>query len=101
MEKNIGVCDTLKFNIYVYWEKDVCNYMEIPKYIQNKIKQQIDACEKAMKLEREIENWCQLSGFDPYSKEYKEIKGRLADAVAPLNADKIKEIADKIQWDKG
>ena len=74
--------------------------MEIPKYIQNKIKQQIDACEKATKLEREIENWCQLSGFDSYSKEYKEIKGRLADAVAPLNADKIKEIADKIQWDK-
>lgn len=75
--------------------------MEIPKYIQNKIKQQIDACEKAAKLEREIENWCQLSGFDPYSKEYKEIKGRLVDAVAPLNADKIKEIADKIQWNKG
>lgn len=74
--------------------------MEIPKYIQNKIKQQIDACEKATKLEREIENWRQLSGFDSYSKEYKEIKGRLADAVVPLNADKIKEIADKIQWDK-
>lgn len=68
---------------------------------RTKIKQQIDACEKAAKLEREIENWCQLSGFDPYSKEYKEIKGRLVDAVAPLNADKIKEIADKIQWNKG
>ena len=32
------------------------------------------ACKKASKLEAEIENWCQLSGFDPYSKEYKEIK---------------------------
>lgn len=71
--------------------------MEIPKYIQNKIKQQIEACNKAAKLEAEIENWCQLSGFDPYSKEYKEIKGELVDAVAPLNADKIKEIADKIK----
>lgn len=53
---------------------------------------------KASKLEVEIENWCQLSGFDPYSKEYKEIKGRLVDAVAPLNADKIKEIANRIEY---
>lgn len=76
--------------------------MEIPKYIQNKIKQQNEACKKASKLEAEIENWCQLSGFDPYSKEYKEIKGRLVDAVAPLNADKIKEIANRIEyWWKG
>lgn len=74
--------------------------LEIPKYIQSKIKQQIDACEKAARLEEEIENWCQLSGFDPYSKEYKEIKGRLDDAVAPLNANKIKEIADKFQRNK-
>ena len=74
--------------------------MEVPKYVQNKIKQQIEACGKATKLQAEIENWCQLSGFDPYSKEYKEIKGRLNDAVAPLNANKIKEIADKIQWNK-
>lgn len=71
--------------------------MEIPKYIQNKIKQQIDACDKARKLEKEIDNWCCLSGFDPYSKDYKETKGKLADAVAPLNADKIREIADKIK----
>lgn len=53
---------------------------------------------KASKLEAEIENWCQLSGFNPYSKEYKEIKGRLVDAVAPLNADKIKEIANRIEY---
>jgi hypothetical protein len=71
--------------------------MEIPKYIQNKIKQQIEACKKAEKLEREINTWCYLSGFDIYTKEYKETKGRLADAVAPLNADKIKEIADKMK----
>ena len=70
--------------------------MEIPKYIQTKIKQQNEACFKAAKLQREIENWCQLSGFDPYSKEYKEINGKLIDAVSPLNADKIKEIADEI-----
>lgn len=72
--------------------------MEIPKYIQNKIKQQNEACKKVSKLEAEIENWCQLSGFNPYSKEYKEIKGRLVDAVAPLNADKIKEIANRIEY---
>ena len=29
--------------------------MEIPKYIQNKIKQQNEACKKASKLETEIE----------------------------------------------
>ena len=52
---------------------------------------------KAEKLEREINTWCYLSGFDIYTKEYKETKGRLADAVAPLNADKIKEIADKMK----
>ena len=70
--------------------------LEIPKYIQNKIKQQNEACFKAAKLQMEIENWCELSGLDPYSKEYKDIYGKLIDAVSPLNADKLKEIADKI-----
>lgn len=58
--------------------------MEIPKYIQNKIKQQIEACNKAEKLEREIDRWCYLSGFDPYSKDYKETKGNLAFAQQQL-----------------
>jgi hypothetical protein len=31
--------------------------MKIPKYIQNKIKQQNEACKKASKLEVEIEIW--------------------------------------------
>lgn len=34
------------------------DYMELPKYIQDKIKQQNEACFKADKLEREIDNWC-------------------------------------------
>ena len=54
--------------------------MEIPKYIQNKIRQQIEACEKAKKLEQEIDNWCGLSGINTYNVAYKETKGRLIDA---------------------
>lgn len=53
---------------------------------------------KQVNQKQKLENWCQLSGFDPYSKEYKEIKGRLVDAVAPLNADKTKEIANRIEY---
>ncbi len=37
--------------------------MEIPKYIQDKIKQQNEACFKAAKLESEIANWCDKSGM--------------------------------------
>lgn len=70
--------------------------MEIPKYIQDKIKQQNEACIRADKLEREIDNWCDKSGIDIWSKEYKETKGILSDAVAPVNANKIKIMADKI-----
>lgn len=53
---------------------------------------------KQVNQKQKLKNWCQLSGFDPYSKEYKEIKGRLVDAVAPLNADKIKKIANTIEY---
>ncbi len=70
--------------------------MELSKYIQDKIKQQNEACFKAAKLEREIDNWCDKSGIDIWSKEYKETKGTLYDAVAPVNGNKIKEIADRI-----
>lgn len=70
--------------------------MEIPKYIQNKIRQQIEACEKAKKLEQEIDNWCRLSGINTYNATYKETKGRLTDAVSPINAEKLKELADEV-----
>lgn len=70
--------------------------MEIPKYILSKIKQQNEACIKAAELEREIDNWCDKSGIDIWSKEYKEVKGSLVDAVAPLKGNKIKELADEI-----
>ena len=70
--------------------------MELPKYILDKIKQQNEACFKADKLEREIDNWCDKSGIDICSKEYKETKGTLDDAVAPVNGNRIKQIADKI-----
>lgn len=70
--------------------------MELPKYIQDKIKQQNKAYFKAAKLEREIDNWCDKSGNDIWSKEYKETKGTLDDAVAPVNGDKIKFLAEKV-----
>lgn len=74
------------------WE----DYMEIPKYIQDKIKQQNEACFKADKLEREIDNWCDKSGIDIWSKEYKETKGTLDDAVSPVNGDKIIKLANRV-----
>lgn len=70
--------------------------MEIPKYILGKIKQQNEAIKKAIKLEQEIDNWCNLSGIDIYDSEYKETKGKIVDAVAPIDSNKIKELADKI-----
>ena len=49
--------------------------MELPKYIQDKIKQQNEAVFKVQRLEMEIDNWCDKSGIDIWSKEYKETKG--------------------------
>ena len=72
--------------------------MELPKYILDKIKQQNEACFKAGKLEREIDNWCDKSGIDIWSQEYKETKGTLDDAVAPVSGNRIKQIVDKI-WE--
>lgn len=70
--------------------------MEIAKYILNKIRQQNEACEKAIKLEYEIDNYCNLSGFKIWEDEYRETKGKLIDSVAPINKEKLIEIANKI-----
>lgn len=70
--------------------------MEIVKYIQDKIRQQNEACHRAIKLEREIDNWCNLSGIEIYSEEYKETKGKLADAVSLIDGKRLTEIVDKI-----
>lgn len=69
--------------------------MDIPKYILEKIKQQNEACIKASILEQEIDNWCDKSGIDIFSNEYKRVKGTLEDAVAPINGEEIKKLADK------
>lgn len=66
--------------------------MELPKYIQDKIKQQNEAVFKAQKLEREIDNWCDKSRIDIWSKEYGETKGQLEDAVAPVSKDLISKL---------
>lgn len=66
--------------------------MELPNYIQDRIKQQNKAVFKARKLETEIENWCDKSGIDIWSDEYKECKGRLEDAVAPIDGKAIEKI---------
>lgn len=64
----------------------------LPKYIQEKIKQQNEAVLKAQKLEMEIDNWCEKSGIDIWSKEYVETKGKLADAVAPVSGRLIEKL---------
>lgn len=66
--------------------------MELPKYIQDKIRQQNEAVFKAQKLEREIDNWCDKSGIDIWSEEYNETKGQLEDAVAPIDGDRITKL---------
>lgn len=71
--------------------------MELPKYIQDKIKQQNEMYFKAAKLEREIDNWCDKSEIDIWSNEYKETKGTLDDAISPINGNRIKELAARIK----
>ncbi len=61
--------------------------MELPKYIQNKIKQQNEAVRKAKELQCEIFNWSDKSGIDIWSKEFKQANGSLSEAVAPINKD--------------
>ena len=74
--------------------------MELPKYIQDKIRQQNEAIFKAQRLEMEIDNWCDKSGIDIWSKEYKETKGQLEDAVAPVNGNYIANYINRseIPW---
>ena len=61
--------------------------MELPKYIQNKIKQQNEAVRKAQDIGCEILNWCDKSGIDTWSKEYKQANGSLSEAVAPIDEE--------------
>ena len=66
--------------------------MELPKYIQNKIKQQNDAVFKAQKLEMEIDNWCDKSGIDIWSREYQETKAPIEEAVGAISRDQIEKL---------
>ena len=66
--------------------------MELQKYIQDKIKQQNETVFKAQRLQMDIDNWCDKSGIDIWSKEYKETKGQLEDAVAPVSKDLISKL---------
>ncbi len=59
--------------------------MELPKYIQNKIKQQNEAVRKAQELRCEILNWSDKSGIDTWSKEFKQANGSLSEAVSPID----------------
>lgn len=71
--------------------------MEIPKYIQDKIRKQNEYCKKARDLEYEISNWCDKSGIDICSREFDcEVRGSLADAVAPISGERLQEIVDEI-----
>ena len=71
--------------------------MEIPKYIVDKIRKQNEYCIKAKDLEDEIDNWCDKSGINIYSKEYdRNVRGSIADAVSPMNGEYLQKIADEI-----
>lgn len=66
--------------------------MELPKYIQDKIKQQNKAVFNAQQLEREIDNWCDKSGIDIWSEEYKQTKAQIEDAVGAVSGDLIAKL---------
>ena len=66
--------------------------MELPKYIQNKIKQQNKAVFKAQQLEREIDNWYDKSGIDIYSEEYAQTKAQIEDAVGAVSKSLIEKL---------
>ena len=70
--------------------------MELPKYIQNKIKQQNEAIRKAQDIRCEILNWSDKSGIDTWSKEFKQINGSLAEAVAPIDAEILLQLYNKV-----
>ena len=69
--------------------------MELPKYIQDKIKQQNKAVFKAWKLEMEIDEWCENSGINIYSEEYQETKAPIKDSVGPVSGILIQELYEK------
>lgn len=66
--------------------------MKLPKYIQDKIKQQNNAVFKAQQLEREIDNWCDKSGIDIYSKEYAQTKAPIEDTVGAISGNIIEKL---------
>jgi hypothetical protein len=66
--------------------------MELPQYIQNKIRQQNESVSKARKLEIEVDNWCANSGIDIWGEEYEKTKGRLVNAVTPIDGDAVKRL---------
>lgn len=66
--------------------------MKLPKYIQDKINQQNKAVFKAQQLEREIDNWCDKSGIDIYSEEYKETKAPIDDVVGAVSGSLIADL---------
>lgn len=66
--------------------------MELPKYIQDKIRKQNEHVRKAKELQIEIEHWCSLSNIDVWSEEYRKTKGMLSDAVAPIDGNKLLEL---------
>jgi len=71
--------------------------MELPKYIQEKIKKQNKHVFEAQKLEREIDNWCDKSGIDIWSEEYKQTKAEIGDAVGAVSGKLIQKIYNQIE----
>lgn len=59
----------------------------ITKIYSKIIKQQNEAIRKAQDIRCEILNWCEKSGIDTWSKEYKQANGSLSEAVAPIDEE--------------
>lgn len=68
---------------------------KLPQYIQKLIERQNKCVAEAKKLEVEIDNWCDKSGIDIWSEEYKKTKAFLPDAVGAVKKDEISKLYEQ------
>ena len=71
--------------------------MELPAYIQEKIKKQNHLITDAWCIAREIDEWCAKKGIDIESEEYKECRSNVKSAVSPINIQEIKRMYNAAQ----
>lgn len=64
--------------------------------MKKKLKQQNEAVKKAKDLEWEINNWFDCTGYLKDDAEYRQTKGMLQEAVAPINIERFKKLIENM-----